>query len=232
MNFSKTYQIQVYHDFKEIEADSYHSITRFFEEREKEIHQLEFEEYFEVLVAYTHALFEIGNYQKHLRMADAVIETSILRNIQTFQGEDVYWVTLFRKAASYFNLMRYNKTDYILRELIKMNPFHSDAILFLKRCLRKNQPQFVKNARAISVLLFLLSALVISVEVIVIRNFFETYATSIETLRTSIFIAGGIVLVGSDLFHRWKVNKEVDDFVADVKNKEKVKSTQQIEQEV
>lgn len=221
MNYSKTYQIQVYRDFKEIESDSYHSITRFFEEREPEIRQLEFNEYFEVLVAYTHALFETGSYQKHLRMADVVIETSILRNIQTFQGEDVYWVTLFRKACSYFNMMRYNKTDYILRELIKMNPFHTDAISFLKRCLRKNQPQFIKNARAISVLLFLISALIISVEVLVIRHFFEAHTTMIEPLRTAVFIAGLVVLIGSDLFHRWKVNKEVDDFVKMVKKKEK-----------
>lgn len=232
MNFSKTYQIQVYHDFKEIEIDSYHAIVRFFEDREAEIQQLEFNEYFEVLVAYTHALFEVGHYQKHLRMADVVIESSILRNIQVFQGEDVYWVTLFRKAASYFNLMRYNKTDYILRELIKMNPFHSDAILFLKRCLRKNQPQFIQNARAISVLLFLVSAMIIAVEVIVIRNFFEAYATMIETLRTAVFIAGAIVLVGSDLFHRWKVNKEVDDFVAEVKANRQERVEEKMEQEV
>ena len=220
LNYSKTYRIQVYHDFKEIEGDGHRAITRFYDEREEEINQLEFREYFEILVAYSKALFEIGHYEKQLEIADKIIEISIMHNIQLFQEEDVYFDTLFRKAAAYFHLMQYDKADYILRELLKMNPYHEDIILFLKRCLRKIHPEFVKNARAISILLFLLSALIICIEVLVVRPFFNAYSFDIELIRNAIFIVGVGILIGSDLYHRWKVEKEVNEFVKMIKEQQ------------
>ena len=44
---------------------------------------------------------------------------------------------LFRKAASLYNIMEYGKAEYILRELIKIDPYCEDFILFLRKCLGK-----------------------------------------------------------------------------------------------
>ncbi len=119
MNYLKsTYHSQIYRDFRDIEPTEYRAITRFYEDHVDAIHQLDFEEYFELLVAYTDALFEIGVYERHLLIVDEVIETTILKNIKFFEQEDIYYRMLFRKAASLFNLLEFEKAAHILRELI------------------------------------------------------------------------------------------------------------------
>lgn len=219
MNSSKTYRSQVYRDFQELEETAWHSITRFYEERERTIVNLEFKEYFELLLCYTNALFEIGAYRKHIRMANQVIEISIFQNIHLFQGQDIYYGTLFRKAASHYNLMHYNKCSHILRELIKLNPLDSDNSNFLKRCLRSQYPEYIKKTRAVAVFMFLITALIICVEVLLISNFYPFYEPYIMLIRNIIFGVGVAILAGGDLYHRWDVNQKVDGFVKEVIHK-------------
>jgi len=220
MTFSQsTYHSKIYRDFKDIDAGSYRTIMRFYEERESDIQQLEFGEYFELLLAYTNALFEIGAYRKHLLMADAVIEISIVQNIHRFQGDDVYCKMLFKKAASHFNLMEYAKTKHILRELIKINPSDLDTIAFLKKCLRRQRPRYVKTTRAIAVLLFLLTAVAIGLEILVVRHFYPMYEATFETTRNVLFVMAWVVLIAGDILLRWRVEKAVNLFVERVKNK-------------
>jgi tetratricopeptide (TPR) repeat protein len=215
--FQSTYHSKVYRDFKEIEPTAYRQIIHFYEEKEAEIRCLEFDEYFDLLIAYVDALFEIGAYQKHLLMVDVIIENSILHNIQFRNGTDIYQRTLFKKAASLYNVLKYEEADYILRELIRMDPYDSDSVLFLKKCLRSKKPQLVINARAASIFLFLLTAFVICIEVLFIRPFYHMHTELVETSRIGIFLLGCILLVGGDLLHRWSVEKEVSQFVDQIK---------------
>ena len=55
---SQTYQSPIYRNFRNIDSGEYRRIVRFYERHEKEILKLEFEEYIELLVAYTQALFD------------------------------------------------------------------------------------------------------------------------------------------------------------------------------
>ena len=67
MHYPKsTYHSKVFRNFKEIEREDYHNVIRYYEANEEEIGQLDFEEYFELLLAYIHALFRLEKYQKHL----------------------------------------------------------------------------------------------------------------------------------------------------------------------
>jgi hypothetical protein len=216
-----TYHSKVYRDFRAIDGSEWRSIVRFYEEHETEIRSLDFPEYFEMLLAYATALFEIGAYEKYLLMVDVVIEASILNNIKFFKGEDVLQRLLFKKAASYFHTHELGKAEYILRELLRMDPYDESSALFLKKCLRKTQPAFLKNARAVSIFLFLMSALLICIEVIVVRNFYHVYTDLVEVSRNTIFLSGFVVLVGSDLYHRGSIGKEVDDFVAAIRRRKK-----------
>lgn len=211
--FQSTYHSKIYRDFKEIDAANYRRIIRFYEDKEEEVRRLDVEEYFELIVAYVNALFEIGAYQKHLLMVDIVIELAILQNIDWYKGEDIYQKMLFRKAASLYNTLEYDKAEYILRELIRIDPHSEDPILFLRKCLRKKEPAFLSKAKALSIFLFLLSAFVISIEVLFIRPFYKEQADGIEASRTFIFLLGCAVLVGSILFHRWRVQSHVSSFV-------------------
>lgn len=216
-----TYHSRIYRDFKEIEASSFRKIIHFFEQKEEAIRQLEFDEYFEMLQSYVDALFEIGAYAKHLLMVDVVIEHSITYNIQFRKGEDIFQRMLFKKAASCYNLREYDRADYILRELIKIDPYDRDVSLFLKKCLRRKHPQMVYRSRAASIFLFLMTAFIISLEVLLIRPFYRMHVPTVEASRLSLFFLGCLVLVGGDLLHRWKVEREVNAFVAFVKRQKR-----------
>ncbi len=217
--FQSTYHSKIYRDFKEIDGANYRRIIRFYEEREDAIRQLDFNENFELLVAYVNALFEVGSYQRHLLMVDLIIEMAIVQNIRQYRGEDVYHKMLFRKAASLYNLMEYNKADYILRELIKMDPYDEDSIMFLKKCLRKKEPGFLNKAKAASIFLFLMAAFVISIEVLFVRPFYKMHVAPVEASRNAIFLLGCIFLLGGNLFHRFRVYREVNQFVEHIRRR-------------
>lgn len=217
MNHFKTYHSKIYRDFKAIAATEYRAVVRYFEENEKEICGLDFEEYFELLAAYTHALFEIGAYSKHLLMAPVVIEASIENNIHYYKGEDIYFKTLFQKAASFFNLHEYQKAAHILRELIKIDPYHSDSVAFLKKCERRQRPKLVRNTRAAAMFIFLISALVISFEVLFVRPFYKNFFDEVELLRTALFALGWLCLLSGELMSWWRVDREVETFAREIR---------------
>lgn len=214
MNYSKsTYHTKIYRDFKEIEANEYREIVNYYDEHEKDIRALDFQEYFELLVAFVDALFQIGKYQKHLLMVDVAIEASVMNNIKMYQDTDIFHKLLFQKAASSYHTFDLERADHILRELIKMNPKDVTSALFLKKCLRRKRPIFITNMRAVSIFLFLATAVVICLEVLVVENFFKDIRTETSFVRNALFAFGILALVGGELWHRWKVSKEVNDFV-------------------
>ena len=217
--FQSTYHSRVYKDFKEIESNAHRQIIRFFEKHEKMINSLEFEEYFELLVAYVDALFEIGSYQKHLVLVDIVVENSINSNIHIYKGEDIFFIMLFKKAASHFNLHEYDKAEHILKELIKIDPQDKEVLSFLKRCLRRRGSNLLSIARAFSIFLFLLTACIICVEVLLIRPFYEMYASKVEASRIGTFFIGIATLIGGDFIHRVSIESKVNSYADKVKKK-------------
>ena len=216
MHHIHTYHTQLYRNFRAINPAEYRNIVYFYEKYEKNILALEFSEYFDLLTIYTNALFEIGEFQKHLLMADTVIETSIIENITEVRGEDIYQVTLFKKAASYYNLFDYEKAIYVLKELIKIEPNDPDIKHFLERCFLEQSRGTLKRVRAVAVVLFLLSALIIFVEVLFIRNFYPKSTHIIEISRNLVFIAGVLVLGIGEFRQRYKAQLSVSRFVKSV----------------
>ncbi len=212
-NLTSTYHSKIYRGFKEIEPNEHHARVRYYETYEDQIRQLDFSEYFELLIAYTDALFEVGAYQNHVLMADQAIEMSIANNIRFYNKKDIFYELLFKKAASCFNLMQYKEAEHILRELIKIDPYNEMSIRFLKKCLIRKKPKHFLNIRAVCILLFLLSALIISVELIFIRPLYEMYSAEVETARNATFLSGILILSGGELLHRILVKREVDKFV-------------------
>jgi hypothetical protein len=133
----------------------------------------------------------------------------------------VFHKTLFKKAASCYHIHQLEKADYILRELLKINPDDSDSAGFLKKCLYKMYPVFVSQTRAVAIVLFLLSAIIICGEVLVVRNFFPAYESTVEVTRSATFVLGCFVLAGGDLMHRWQANREVEVFVRNIRRRKK-----------
>jgi tetratricopeptide (TPR) repeat protein len=217
--FQSTYYPKVYRDFKEIEVTNYRRIIHFYEKHEDEIMQLDLGEYFELVEAYTNALFEVGYHQKHLLMIDTALELVIEYNIRHAQGEDIFQKCLFRKASSLYNLREYSQSKYILKELIRIEPYHEDAIMFLKKCARKDEPDILNHAKAVSIFLLLLTALIISVEVLFVRPFYDIYTNLIETSRITTFLIACLILVLGTIWHYLKVENQINEFVIAIRKK-------------
>ena len=214
-----TYHSKEYRDFRAIEPGDWRGVVRFYEKNEAAIRGLDFEEYFELLLAYTDALFEIGAWQKHLLMADVVIEISVMENLPEFNGREVFRHSLFRKAASHFNLLELEQTEHVLRELLRIAPHDSDCVAFLQKCLRTMRPWLVRQTRALAVLLFFVAALGILLEILVVRNFYEHLTTTARLAWWGALALGLVVLAGGEVFHRWRCKREVEVFVEAVRER-------------
>lgn len=214
MHFSPSaYRSKIYRDFKEIDSCEYRAIIRFFEENQEDIRNLELEEYFELMVTYLDSLFEIGAYERYLRLANGAIETSIIHNIHFFRGEDVYRKLLFRKAAAHHNLQQNKKAQHVIRELIKMDPHDEESVRFLKKSLWIEKPEFITNFRGWSILLFILAAAVICAELLLVRPFFPEYTTTVEFFRIGLFALGLILMFIGDIYHQINLIYSTQKFV-------------------
>lgn len=209
--FTKT--TKLYQEFRRIDENAHHTMVRFYEANAQDIISSKFDIYFEILVNYAHALFEIGAYSKHIKAADELIKLSIQYNIQFYNGEDIYYKSLFQKAAALYNLMQYQKAKHIIQELIKIDPYHSLAIRFLQKCLHKIEPSYWKTARASAIALFLLTTVLIAIDVLFVLPFMPQWADFIEYFRWSIFSIGILVLGGTYLFHYLQTRRQVIAFV-------------------
>ncbi|MBI1224781.1 MAG: hypothetical protein GC192_06055 [Bacteroidetes bacterium] len=216
-----TYHSKEYRDFRAIEPGDWRGVIRFYEKNETAIRGLDFEEYFELLLAYTDALFEIGAWQKHLLMADVVVETSVMENLPEFNGREVFRHTLFRKAASHFNLLELNQTEHVLRELLRIAPQDSDSAAFLQKCLRTMRPWLVRQTRAMAIVLFFVAAFGVLLEILVIRNFYESWTMTVRAAWWGVLGVGLVVLVSGEVFHRWRCQREVEQFVNKIKERRK-----------
>lgn len=207
MQLPSTYHSRLYRDFKAIEPNAYRDIIRFYEEREAQILELEFGECFDMMISYANALFEIGNYRGYLLMVDPVVESSVRYNISTYRGEDIYRLLLFRKAAALYHNLETEKAEYILRELVHIDPYDRDCILFIKKCYRTRQNAIKRNSRALCVFLLLSAALVAGVEVLVIRPFFQHLTPVVERTRYLLMASGLLILGAGELLLMWKAHR-------------------------
>lgn len=219
--YQSTYHSKLYRDFKEIAGTDYRGVIRFYEENEQQIQKLDEDEHFDLLASYVNSLFEIGAYQRHLLMVDLVIETTVDQNIKSYRGEDLFYNSLFKKAASLYNLRKYAKAEYILCELIRIDPSNEEVPLFLKKCYRRKSPRLIQHTRAASIFLFLLTALIISIEVLFVRPFYDMYTPLIERSRFSTFGLGCFMLVAGDFLHRWQAEKKVSEFLREIRGAKK-----------
>ena len=192
---SHTYYSQLYREFKSLDETAYRAIIHYFEKNESKIEQLDFDEYFDLLVCYATALLANEEYHKHLSISDEVIAVSMSQNVVSYNGEDILQHMLYQKAWSYFKLSEYKKSIYMLSELLKINPFDSDAEKLLYKALWNDKNSFLQYCKGFSIFAFLLCALTIAVEMILVRTLFPNYAEVIELTRNCMFLSGIAMLV-------------------------------------
>ena len=220
MNYLPAYRLKIYRDFKAIEAVDFHGIVRYYERFEQDIHQLDFEEYFDCLASYTQALYEIGDYRKHLVMCDFLLETIIIQNVESWGGEDLYTKTLLAKATSQYYEQEFKSAERILKELVKIAP--ENTVLAQKlweKCLLRQKPNWLMRIRALGVGILLFTALFIAVEIFVVAPFFSEYHARVQLAHNVLLVLGLLILFAGELRHVWICHHTVKCFVQRTRQK-------------
>jgi len=200
----------IYEDFKDLSGAEPRELARFYENNHTVIQNLETDEFFDLQVSYLTALFDLGSHQKLLDIIDEPIEVSIMHNIKEHNGKDVFRKLLYMKADALYHTMHFTEAKNIFLQLLRMNRsngFYKEA---LAKTMRKMVPRFVKNCRAMSILFFILSAVVIAIEMLAIQHFFADYAVQVETTRNILFALGWATLIGAELIHFFQVKRQVN----------------------
>lgn len=210
---------ETYEAFLAIEEGAYKEKIDYIEENFFMLRELDADEYFDMMVLYAEALFETGEYSRQAKLADHILEMSIERNIVMHRGQDVYFETLFKKAASLHNLEKIDQAVHILKELLKINPDHESSKLFLINCIIRQKKSSVRPYRNISLLLLLTSALVIGFELLFVRNLWPSWTGVIEIFRNGLFISGVILLVAGEVMVRYRAVEDVYSFTKNTRKK-------------
>ncbi len=218
---SSRYTSSIYTEFKDLTGSEPRALARFYEKNQKQIQNLELLEYFDLQVLYLIAIFELGSYHKLLGYIDEPIETCIRHNIVEHDGKDVFQMLLFLKGESYFHTIQFDKAKHIFLELLHMDDANEEYKEALGKTMRKIVPNTIKNTRALSILFFIFSAVVIAVEVLAVKHFFDNYTSIFVIARNMLFALGWITLVFSELYHYYKVQHDVEAIIRLKKSSDK-----------
>ncbi len=192
MDFQPAYRLKLYRNFKALGASDFHGIVRYYEQYEDGLVNLDFEEYFDCTLLYTQALYETGDYGKHVVMSDHLLELIIMNSVETWGGEDIYARVLYRKAAAQFQLYEFTQAEHVLRELVKLHPRDEPARRLLLNCLLEQKPAWLQKVRAFAVAFTLLAALAIALEIFVVKPFFPQWFDTALVVH-NLFLVGGIL---------------------------------------
>ncbi|MFZ2898555.1 MAG: hypothetical protein WA004_08035 [Saprospiraceae bacterium] len=216
-----TYRSKLFRDFQAISAGSPHSRIRFFESHEGEIRRLEEEECNALVFAYAEALFQAGVYAKYKVVADEIIACCLEPDSEEPGGEDLFQKTILRKAVACYYLMEYEQAVHLFKELLRINPANEAAKKGLRRTFYRIKPGPVLNARAVSVLLLMVAALITAFELLYARHFHPSWVAVTEALRIGFFAMGVAVLLVSDLWQRRLAARKAADFCEEVEERGK-----------
>jgi len=210
---STSYGHPTYKQFASIDSGEYREKIRFVNIHRSDLKSLPLKEYLFVMDGYAEALFEMGRYAAHIKVADHLIELSIQHNIFTLGEKDLYYESLFQKAASLYNLEQCDEAIYILKELLKIDPENESCRLFLVNCHVRNQASLLRRVRKVSLGVLLASAVVIAIELLLIRPLFPELTQPIEVTRNSLFLSGAVLLIFGEIGVRYRAVSRMYDHV-------------------
>ncbi len=212
MKFANDIEEMVYLGFQEIDGASYQEKIRYFERKKPAIAQLSYQLRLEMSLEYVVALFEVGEYKQYLKHVDQLLAKVMDDNIYSVDGDDIYQELLYRKAASLHNVLDYEGANHILTELCKIDP---DNEVYNRTFIKNNADNLRhtgQKVRGIIIALFILAGLIIAVELLIIRPFYEEQVAATELLRNGLFLTalGGIIFYELKIrFFSWRKHKNL-----------------------
>lgn len=213
---SSTENANLYAHFREVGVHSYRSVVQFWDMHREEIYRLPVKRYFEVLNEYGRALFELGKYKNYLAVAEEVLELSIEYNIPTWEDKDIIRHILIKKAAAHYHLFETEQAEHLLKELLKLESEHKTARLLLERCMMRKKRHQSQGWKAATVVIMLSAAVVVAIELCLVRPFWGEMATYFEISRNALFIFGLAVWAGGEVYHRIQIKNACQALIRDL----------------
>lgn len=208
---------QIYWQYFKLGDLAYRDRVRLYEDNPAQISELIFEDRIEIEIDYLFCLFEIGRYDRFVSKVDSLIELVIEENVYVFRGVDIYEELLFRKAACYFQLKQYDKSNDILKQLISMNKSNPYYIGLYTISKRKMHNDVYMSIKAIVIVCFMI-VLSITLARIILEPFLQYYFAPFIILRSILFFSCIMLLVGMEGFFQYKIYKETGMFSYQVLN--------------
>jgi len=195
MNFTGEVEKLVYQEYLELDGSAYQDKIRYYERNQKEITHLPFKLSVEIQCECIMAYFEVGDYYAYLKQVDRLLQLVITDNIFEVKGKNIFEELLFRKAASLYNVVDYYQAEYVFSELLKINPDYKIYRQAFAKCSVDKLRYEGQKMRSITIALFILTGVIIAVELLCIRPFHESKIFATELTRNLLFIfAVGIFL--------------------------------------
>jgi tetratricopeptide (TPR) repeat protein len=210
--------LETYLGFLKIEENNFAKRINFFERNLDSIEQLPITEKTELEIYYIQALFDSGKYYHVLRSVDELIERVIIYNIELGREINPYKRLIFLKASSLYNTDQVDLAERIALELIRLEPDNSKSRILLEKCLHKRENKKTLNTKAICMFLFLLSAAIIAINLLVINHFYLQYKEITESIWKSLFLAASILLAWSYISTYYKIKRRIDNHIEDKKS--------------
>src|SRR5690625_615786 len=122
MRFSTNIDVSnFYSNFVNLDKQEFDVIIREYQENESLIDMLATDQRIELQIIYLEALYQIGKYGVFLRKVDETIEDVIRYNFESDPDDKIFEKLLFKKATALFHQGHVEKSEYITRELLKIN---------------------------------------------------------------------------------------------------------------
>jgi tetratricopeptide (TPR) repeat protein len=207
---------RLYLEYFRLGDNAYRDKMKYFEDHQREIWSLEFEESCDINLDYLNCLFEVGRYDRFLQFVDEMIEIVVIENIYSYRGENIYFELLFKKAACLYNIGKYVESLSLLKQLRKINPMHKLTIETFAVCFKKipdNQVLLFK-ALAVACISFLLAFSV--VKILLIEPFYENSIAIFNRIQIGLSITALFSFFASELIFKARVYYEIGAFPSGV----------------
>lgn len=196
-------------DYFNIESNRYSEKISFYEEHKASFDLLLDDVKIEVELDYLLAIFEVGRYDRFLSKVDAFIEWTIIENVKTFQGKDIFALLLFKKAASLYNTSRISEASYVVKELIKIDPQEALYQKLLQRCHRIEYNRRYKSIKGIIVFLLISFLLISIVQLLIINSFFAASISTFNLLKVCVIGSAFSLWSGYEGYQWFSYKQEV-----------------------
>ncbi|MBK9256123.1 MAG: hypothetical protein IPM42_11600 [Saprospiraceae bacterium] len=210
-NHSQKYS-ETYFKYHRIGDNAYREKVRYYEENPQEISLLHFDERLEIDIDYCICLFEIGRYHRFLERVDLIIESIIEENIFDYNNENIFNSLLLKKAAALYNLNKFKESEFVLAQLIKIDPKLNIAKQLYGLCKRRKEDNITTLLKAAGMTGLLIALSITVVRILLIEPFYDQYLEPFLTIRNVILAISFFSFTSIEIYLNYTMYKETGSF--------------------